>query len=46
MNFQLVTEKKKIYSYDYDEYEDGKGAENLIEDILADPDFPDRKSVV
>ncbi len=46
MNFQLVTEKKKIYSYDYDEYEDGKGAENLIEDILADPDFPNLNEVI
>lgn len=46
MNFQLVTEKKKIYSYDYDEYEDGKGAENLIEDILADPDFPNLSEVI
>ena len=31
--------KSKTYSYDYDEYEDGKNAETLVKDILADPEF-------
>ena len=31
--------KSKTYSYDYDEYEDGKNAETMVEDILADPEF-------
>ncbi|HBN56539.1 MAG TPA: cytoplasmic protein [Lachnospiraceae bacterium] len=46
MNFELVSEKKKIYSYDYDEYEEGKGAEELIKDILADPDFPNLNELI
>lgn len=34
-------EKCKKFMYSYDEYEEqGKGAESLVEDILADPDFP------
>lgn len=34
--------KSKTFSYEYDEYEDGtKGAHTLIDDLLADPDFPD-----
>lgn len=34
-------EKSKVYVYDYDEYEDeGKGADTMVADILADPDFP------
>lgn len=34
-------EKCKKFMYSYDEYEEqGKGAETLVEDILADPDFP------
>lgn len=33
--------RTKTYSYDYEEYEDGdKGADTIIEDILADPEFP------
>lgn len=32
--------KSKIFSYEYDEYEDGtKGAHTLIDDLFADPDF-------
>ena len=31
--------KSKTYSYDYDEYEDGKNAETMVKDILADPEF-------
>lgn len=46
MNFELVSEKKKIYSYDYDEYEEGKGADALIKDILADPDFPNLNELI
>ncbi len=30
----------KTYSYDYDEYEEGKGPSTMVEDILADPEFP------
>lgn len=34
-------EKCKKFMYSYDEYEEqGKGAETLVEDILADSDFP------
>ena len=34
-------EKCKKFMYSYEEYEEqGKGAESLVEDILADPDFP------
>ena len=31
--------KSKTYSYDYDEYEDGKNAETMVKDILADLEF-------
>ena len=31
--------KSKTYSYDYEEYESGKGAKTLAEDILQDPEF-------
>ena len=31
--------KSKTYSYDYDEYEDGKSAETMVKDIMADPEF-------
>ena len=31
----------KKYSYDFDQYEEeGKGSDTLVEDILADPEFP------
>ncbi len=30
----------KTYSYNYDEYEAGRGAATMVEDILADPEFP------
>ena len=31
----------KKYSYDFDQYEEeGKGPSTLVEDILADPEFP------
>ncbi len=34
-------EKSKLYMYDYDEYEEeDKGADTMVDDILADPDFP------
>lgn len=38
--------KSKTYSYDYDEYEDGKGAKTMVEDILADPEFPDLEELI
>ncbi len=40
-------EKCKKFMYSYDEYEEqGKGAETLVEDILADPDFPALRELV
>ena len=30
----------KTYSYDYDEYEEGKGPCTMVEGILADPEVP------
>ncbi len=29
----------KTYSYDYDDYENGKGPASMVDEILADPDF-------
>ncbi len=40
-------EKCKKFMYSYDEYEEqGKGAETLVEDILADSDFPALRELV
>lgn len=40
-------EKCKKFMYSYEEYEEqGKGAESLVEDILADPDFPALRELV
>ena len=30
----------KTYAYDYDDYDNGKGPVSMVEEILADPDFP------
>lgn len=38
--------KSKIYSYDYDEYESGKSAETMAEDILADPEFSELEELI
>ena len=38
--------KSKTYSYDYDEYEDGKNAETMVKDILADPEFTGLDEVI
>lgn len=39
--------KSKLYSYDYDEYEDGdKGADTIVEDILADSELPELDEIV
>lgn len=38
--------KSKTYSYDYEDYEDGKNAETMGEKILSDPDFPDLNEVI
>lgn len=39
--------KCKKFAYSYEEYEEqGKGAESLVEDILADPDFPELTELV
>ena len=40
MSFEMCG-GRKIYQYSYDEWnEKGKGAGTMIDDILADPDFP------
>lgn len=43
-----MNEKKtKSYEYEYEEYEDGdKSAATMVEDILADPEFPELTEVV
>lgn len=38
--------KSKTYSYDYDEYEDGKDAKTMVEDILSDSEFPDLEELI
>lgn len=38
--------KSKTYSYDYDEYEDGKCSKTMISDILADEEFAGLEEVV
>ena len=38
--------KSKTYSYDYDEYESGKNAGTMAEDILADPEFSDLEELI
>ncbi len=39
--------KSKKYSYDYDQYEEnGKNAGTMVEDILADPEFPELTELV
>lgn len=38
--------KSKLYVYDYDAYEEeGKGADTMVADILADPEFPGLEEV-
>lgn len=40
-------EKSKVYSYDYDDYEEGdKGADTMIADILADSELPELEEIV
>lgn len=37
----MGTSRTKKYSYSYEEHEEqGKGPENMVQDILEDPDFP------
>jgi len=39
--FEHVEGTAKVYSYAYEDYESGdKGVQSMVEDILADPDFP------
>lgn len=38
--------KSKIYSYNYDDYENGKTAETMAEEILADPEFPELEELI
>lgn len=39
-------EISKCYSISYEEYEEGEGAEELLERILKDPDLPELKKLV
>lgn len=40
-------EKSKVYSYDYDDYEEGnKGADTMVADILADSELPELDEIV
>ena len=34
------TGKSKTYSYDYEDYENGKKAETMLQENMADPEFP------
>lgn len=39
--------KTKLYSYDYEQYEDeGKNAAAMIDEILSDPEFPELNGIV
>lgn len=38
--------KSKRYEYDYEQYEEGKGPDSMIQDILADPEFGEVTDVV
>lgn len=39
--------KSKRYAYDYDQYDgDNKGAATMVEDILADPEFPELEELI
>lgn len=38
--------KSKTYFNDYDDYENGKTVETLVEDILADPEFPELEELI
>lgn len=38
--------KSKTYGYDYDDYEDGKTAESLVGEILADPEFAELDELI
>jgi len=38
--------KSKTYSYDYDEYESGKNAKTMAEDILEDPEFAELDELI
>ena len=38
--------KSKTYSYEYDDYENGKNAGTMAEEILADPEFPELEELI
>lgn len=38
--------KSKTYSYDYDDYENGKNAETMVKEILEDPEFPELEELI
>ena len=40
------TGKSKTYSYDYEDYENGKKAETMLEEILADTEFPGLEELI
>lgn len=40
------TGKSKTYSYDYEDYENGKKAATMLEEILADPEFPGLEELI
>ena len=40
------TGKSKTYSYDYEDYENGKKAGTMLEEILADPEFPGLEELI
>lgn len=50
MDFKFESEREgtsKTYAYSYGDYDDlKKGPETMIEDILADPDFPELTEVI
>lgn len=47
VNFIMKDPVKKVYEYDYEDYEDGgKSAESMIAEILEDPGFADLTELV
>lgn len=39
--------KSKVYSYDYDDYEEGdKSGKTMIADIMADEEFPSLEEII
>ena len=38
--------KSKTYSYDYDDYENGKNVKGMVKEILEDPEFPEVEELI